>query len=741
MDTAIRRSALLPAALLGIALALPGALDAQRAAAPAAADTVPQYRLEGVNVTVGRDELRRDALPRQIEVITRTDLERTAASDVAQLLKKQAAVDVIEFPGLLAGVGIRGFRPQFSGINQRTLVLINGRPAGTSNLALLELHDLERVEVLKGPASALYGSNAMGGVVNVVTRRSSGPVRSTLTAGYGSWETRQGTLSAGGDLTTNLDFDLGLTTFRQAGDYHVGEGNFFRDRLGDTVAVRIFADSVVLSPELGSGEVRPFTQYGTRSGNVRLGYGLGDAWRLDWRLEGLRADRVQNPGDLFYAWGDNRTLKNVARTSNDLALSGALGRHNLTARLFRAVEEGENFNHADPAASEPEFIDLHTWNRWRGWQLQNAMRFGAHTVIAGFDQTTARAESERFGAPGERVAPWEPDSRVTSRAAFAEGRFHALDERLVATLGGRFDRIGFEVHETELWDGGVATANRETFTVFNPSYGLQYSTPGGVRIHGSGGRAFVSPTAFNVAGQVVRRAEDGTHLTRGNPELDPENSFTWDAGLGVFRPRTGLDVDVTYFRTRVRDRITTQRTTPAGQTAPDGTPIRSITTYVNADEAEIQGIEWRLAFDLGARSGRGARGVRGGARRYVLRPYVNATHMLRAEETISSLTRDIRNVADLTVNFGIDYDDLRRYSTRLSGRYVGERADDDWNVWPAAELRYPAFLTLDLTSERRLGERYRLGMTVSNLTDENYYEIRGYPLPGRAVQLRLSVDF
>jgi vitamin B12 transporter len=103
--------------------------------------------------------------------------------------------------------------------------------------------------------------------------------------------------------------------------------------------------------------------------------------------------------------------------------------------------------------------------------------------------------------------------------------------------------------------------------------------------------------------------------------------------------------------------------------------------------------------------------------------------------------RDIRNVADLTVNFGIDFDDLRRFGTRLSGRYVGERADDDWNVWPAAELRYPAFLTLDWTGEPASPEQLRLGLVVSNLTDENHYEVRGYPLPGRAAQLRLSVDW
>jgi vitamin B12 transporter len=703
-------------------------LSAQQQSLP---DSLPRYRVEGVTVNVARDTVRRDALPRQVDVITGIDIARTAADDLAQLLKKQVAVDVIEYPGLLAGIGMRGFRPQFSGINQRTLVLLDGRPAGASNLAMLDLRGVQRVEVLRGPASSLYGSNAMGGVVNLVTRRSAGPLRSSATLGYGSWDTRQGWLNAGGKVTSAFDFDVTLAALERGSDYRVGEGNLFRGLVGDSMAVRVFTDSTSLSPEVASGEVRPFTRYGTQSGSARLGYRFSDAWRVDYRAEALRADRVENPGDLFSTWGDGRSLKNVARASSDLSLAGSVGRHALTLRGFSATESGENYNRPEGTEAQPQFVNLNSRNRWVGAQLQDAVALGRHTLIAGLDHTSARAESERFGTPGQRVGAWEPDSRVASTAAFAEARLRTVDERLVVTLGGRYDRIGFRVEEMEVYNG-VSAANEESFAVFNPSLGLQYALPVGLRVHGSGGRAFVTPTAFNVAGNVVSPQQNGgVRITHGNPDLAPESSFTWDAGIGVMRAEWGLDADVTYFRTRVRDRITTRQTTITGETLPGGAPILSRTTYVNADEAEMRGVEWRFAHDLGARAGG----------RFVVRPFLGATHMLRAEETVGGSTRDIRGVASSSVVFGVDLDDLRRFGSRLSGRYVGERADDDWNVWPAAEVRYPAFLTLDWTGEVRLAERFRLGLVVSNLTDENYYEVRGYPLPGRSAQLRLSVDW
>ena len=103
------------------------------------------------------------------------------------MLKKNAGVDVVQYSGALSGIGIRGFRPQFSGINKRSLLLIDGRPSGVTNLATLLLDNVERIEVLKGAASAVYGSSAMGGVVNVITRQSRGKIGGSARVGGGSF--------------------------------------------------------------------------------------------------------------------------------------------------------------------------------------------------------------------------------------------------------------------------------------------------------------------------------------------------------------------------------------------------------------------------------------------------------------------------------------------------------------------------------------------------------------------------
>lgn len=744
----IRAAALLPALLA--AAAIPGTAEAQ--------EKLPGYLADTVVVTTKRYPALRTEIPQKIEVITGTDLRRSTADELADVLKEQAAVDVVQYPGLLSGVGIRGFRPEIGTINPRTLVLIDGRPAGTSNLSTIDLNAIERIEVLKGPASSLYGSSAMGGAVNLVTRRSAGAPGGRLSAAYGSFETAQLSGRVGGALARGVDGDLGFTYFSRGEDYRVGEGSFFRDLVGSEQATRIFFDrSTEPAAEIGDGLVRPNSRYDYASGFGRLGLRLGDAWRVDARGELFRADDVLTPPDLYSSF-DQGGRKDLDRRTGDLAFRGTLGRHAPLLRLFAADEAADYY----ATWAEDPFVSYVGETRTWGLQLQDAVRLGAHALTAGFDYTSARASSRAFADAATAIGPYTPNSAVHSAALFAEGKLSLLDERLTATLGGRLDRVTLDLRETPLRPDVVA--EEEDFLVFNPSAGLQYALAGGARVHGTVGRAFVAPNAFHKAGLSLQPGWNGggAVVTVGNRELGPERSLTYDVGVGIERRALGLGADVTYFRTRVDDRVTPAVAFFPAEGAPrtaEGDVVGTVITYVNASEATMEGVEWRLGYDLGVLADY----------RWSLRLFANATHFLATEETAQGVavdagrfagrsdfrpeevlgalsfqgetTREIYSVADATVTYGVEFDDLRRFSTRLSGRYVGERLDQDFSHERFPDVRYPAFMTLDLVSTMRLADRYAVSLLVDNLTDENYYEKRGFSLPGRSLRLRLSADF
>ena len=703
----------LVAALAGVSLST--TLEAQYAAH----DSVPDYVLEGLTVTATRTSADRTRIPQKIEVISRTQLERSSATNVSEALRELAAIDIIEFPGLLSGVSVRGFRPQYSGTNPRTLVLVDGRPAGTNNLTLLPLSNVERIEILRGPASALYGSSAMGGVINVITRRSTAAIAGRLTGAYGSFDSYETGLSVGGTIGSGFDFNLSGTLLGQGSSYTTGSNRTFG---GDSL--RRTANGVVTHvPSIGRDSSISFTEYQSRSGAGRVGYSFADGWRVDVSGERYQSDDVENPGDINASY-DSRSLKDVSRTSVDALVTGAFARALPTLRIFHTNEETDYFRSPEP----PTYVSFSTPVRTEGLQLQTVFGAGPHDVIVGADYISAEARSLSFNEDGTPGTLYSPDSEIRSTALFGQARLGLLGERLIVSGGARLDRVAFETFETPKLNG--FTPGTERNIVVSPNIGVRFNATPQIGVYGNYGRAFVTPEAFNVAGYSESRAgtRDAVRLTRGNADLDPERSTTFDAGGVWSSPATGLQVEVTYFDTNIEGRITSQLLPSTGVTLTvAGDTILSTTTYVNVDEARIRGLEGSFSFSPRALQG--------------LRLHASATGILEGEERVGSAGtwQRIKNVADLTVVGGLTYQPAERLDVGISGRYVGERVDSDYVTF-FGEILYPEYLVLDASLGMRLSSRYRLGMELRNLTDEDYFEVRGYNLPGRSVRLVGSVE-
>lgn len=143
--------------------------------------------LAPVMVTASRVEEDVAARLSDVTVIERDDLERAGAASIADVLQFQHGVSTNTSggPQSTASIFIRGSNPA------HTLILIDGQRIGSStaggaSLNALALSQVERIEIVRGPASSLYGADAMGGVINIITRRGQGPLQATATAGAGS---------------------------------------------------------------------------------------------------------------------------------------------------------------------------------------------------------------------------------------------------------------------------------------------------------------------------------------------------------------------------------------------------------------------------------------------------------------------------------------------------------------------------------------------------------------------------
>jgi vitamin B12 transporter len=701
-----------------------------------AKDSLKTLRINEVVVTGTRFETDRNKLPQKIEVITQEDIQLTPAQEFTDLLKKNSSVDIIQYPGLLSGVGIRGFRPQISGINQRALLLVDGRPAGTTNLSTISPSNIERIEVLKGPASALYGSQAMGGVINVITKKSSGQIQTSVFAEYGSFSSLKTGAATGGNITDRLDFDLAFQLFDRNEDIRLGKGNLFRNALnGDTYTI-FMKDGTTEKKEdkRGDGERRDYTKLSYTTGNLRLGYKLSENWRIDIRGERFLARNVESPSDISYGNASSST-KDIERAKGEASISGVLRNHAISATAYLA-EEGTS-NNTLVASGKPTvpYRSFMSGATWKGLQVKDIISFSKHTLSLGIDHNNASYQSRAFKADASERAPYNPNYSLVSTAFYAQGLFNLLGEKLVITPGARFDMITYDVKATPLLN--AYTPGKETNPFISPSLGMQYQITAPLKVHATVGRAFVTPDAYNVAGYSETVNKKKAAVTHGNPDLKNESSITWDAGLRYQKPSLGITADITYFSTSVKDRITRQTTNPATtELTANGDTIKSYTTFINANRGEISGLEYGLGYDLGALNDY----------RYSLRLFANATSNFEAKEiTVNKdgleTSKDIYNVSRLTTSYGVEYNNLKGFTTRLSGRYVGHRKDTDFTDPSYPQIEYPAFMVLDLAASYTYARQHTLTLFVNNLTDENYYEKRGFNMPGRNIALRYSITF
>jgi vitamin B12 transporter len=698
-----------------------------------ATDSSQYKQLDQVVVTATRFETKKEQIAQKLTLISKEDIEMTPANDLTDIVRKAAAVDVIQYPNLSSGIGIRGFRPQFSGLNQRTLLLIDGRPAGATNLSQINLNGVERIEVLKGPASSLYGSQAMGGVINVITQRSKGVPEGNAFVEYGSFKSLQAGINTGGNLTKKLDYDLSFAYFERSKDYKIGKNNWLRGAFAYDEAQKNYTDRPVQKTDetTGDGQRRPFTQLHYFSGALRLGYQLNDRWRVDVRGEQFQARDVESPGELS-SGSTEASTKDVDRQALDVSLNGQIGRHNASVKVFNSEENTKNYTQNVSGKPVIPFRSARGHNAWKGLQVRDVWKLGTHSLILGYDYLNASTMSRRWTNDTTERAPTQPEYAIISSAFFGQALLNF--GKLTVQPGIRLDHITFDVRETPLLP--TYKAGKKTTPFTSPSLGITYALFPSMRLKANIGRAFVTTDAYSVAGyNEIRDSKGRIAVTAGNADLKNESSLSWDLGIDFNKPKSGFAANVTFYLTNVDNRIA-KIIRVVNEPLPNGDVITSRATFVNAADAQISGLETEISYDLGAKS----------VYKYSLKAFWNGNSIINARELIvgtdaAEVRRDIQNVARNTFNFGLAYDNLKWLQLRISGRSVGTRKDIDYTDPINPEIEYPKYMVLDFVAQFKISGGHIIALKLNNVTDENYYEKRGYNLPGRALAVRYMKAF
>ena len=168
--------------------------------------------LRKIEVSASRSNLETDNQPSSLTIITKEEIEQKKIPHVKDLLREVLGLDVVQ-TGPLGGITTVFMRGNNSGA---TLVLIDGvqvnsNSAGGFNFGILPTENIERIEILRGPQSILWGADAAGGVINIITKRGNGKPRHSLTFEGGSFATFKETLGSSGSVG---NFDYSITASR-----------------------------------------------------------------------------------------------------------------------------------------------------------------------------------------------------------------------------------------------------------------------------------------------------------------------------------------------------------------------------------------------------------------------------------------------------------------------------------------------------------------------------------------------
>ncbi len=682
-------------------------------------------RLTPVVVTATRTAKNVFYVPKPVSVLDRGDISRKMPNTAVDLFR--------ELPGLdVTGVGVNQVRPNIRGQRgQRILLLEDGMRLNNSRRqqdfgelpALVDVHSVDRVEVVRGPASVLYGTDAIGGVVNLITRRPRYEgAHGSLGYRYSTFDGQHKGLASLSGRFGDLAF-MASGTFRDADDYSAPAGSYgditlsdrtrvfnsgTQDYSVDAYASYAFAERHEVfgkyeryrADTAGFGFVDP-DDFAPGSPFIEILYPFQD---FDKYTVGYRGDRL---GTVF---ADKVSLvgyyqDNDRRLDNNIVIPfGPPG-----AELQVATEN---------------FTDISTF----GARLE-ATKLAGSRVLLTYGADFFRDDSENtdaalttvlgFGPPMTSAdsTPRVPNASYRSVGVFAQGDIQ-ISDRASVIVGGRFQDVRAATQRTPgLSDPLVDDSDQTLVGAIN----ALFSVTDNLTLVGAVGRAFRSPN-------LVERffngpAPEGGGFQVPNPALGPETSLNFDVGIR-YRDRL-LYLEGFVFRNEIRNGI---------RIAATGDSLMGLPTFwnVNVDKLRFVGVE--LNGDVSLPVG--------------ISVAANYTHL--DTKDVNDPENPVGDTFDDKLNAQLRYSHpSNRFWAAYEFRWNGERKDVFATTTPAVGPVLPSFAThavrAGVTVFRRGTHTQRLGVAVTNLTNELYAEFANAaffrPQPRRGVVVTWDVTF
>ncbi|WP_228286255.1 TonB-dependent receptor domain-containing protein [Arcobacter vandammei] len=546
-----------------------------------------------------------------ISVITAEEIEKKSYTDVTDVLKNVPGV-YVNGGGSNQSISIRGMSADY------TLYMVDGKPmqdnqafspngshAGNPINFLPPLEAIERIEVIRGPASALYGSNAMGGVINIITKKHSDKVTANINLEYlkadSSNKVNNDSQNVSAFVNVPVVKDL-LSVQLTAGLLNTDESDY-----KSSGALKAGSDPDYKRTNVGGKVILTPDEHNT----ITAGYNYkvqertsnpGKSIAAKNEISGTTTTSIGGKdyiksGDNYYlvdrsemAWGravngwSKQVLTHYAQTDNtksyqksinyDYNIAHEAKYDKVLVNSYLTYEKSKNPTRANATTGNSIEMDTLTLN------TQGTYFFDTNSLTVGANY---KKENLEDGATNAIKVNGVTDTSITKMdryqwALFAEDTWSVTDD-LALTLSGRYDK------------------NEDFGSEFTPKAYAVYSLTDNLNLKGGVTTGYKAPSLRQAASNFAGISGGGGPAIAmvGNPDLKPEKSVNYEAGIAYDNSDLGLGGSLMLFQTNYKNKV---QTTDAynsdgtrmydykGENYPGGVKF-----YENVDKAEIKGIE------------------------------------------------------------------------------------------------------------------------------------------------------
>lgn len=493
----------------------------------------------------------RDA-PASITVITKEQLQNKPAANLIDMVKDVEGVSVIG-GSLKPDISIRGLSGDY------TLIMVDGRrqnsresrPNGSGGYEagfIPPVEAIERIEVIRGPMSSLYGSDAMGGVINIITK-----------AVADEWH---GSMGMGGIIQESKDYGNSANT-----DFYVS-GPLIKDKLGLQVYGGL---NYRREDKLQEGTPRKDDKNIT----AKLAFTPVEGQKFLAEVGRSTQEHTSTPGKSIADFADRGGLKqknNKSEVHND---------RNHWALTWKGDWDEINSEVSVYQENTVRKTNTGKWNKVsEDWVMAYEARRPevTNTVVDG--KVIAFLPSNILTVGGQyQYAKLKDDSAIKNK--------QTVTEKITADQKALFVEDEFRVTDDLTLTGGLRMDDHEFYGKhWNPRAYAVYKLTDEITIKGGVAKAFRAPTLRELSPNFGTSTQGGAAIMYGNRDLKPETSVTEELGI-AYDHESGFSVSATLFNTEFKNKLTSY------QVAGETDPLTGLNMFIydNVGKANIRGVE------------------------------------------------------------------------------------------------------------------------------------------------------